>query len=122
MPKFTRDLVIPRELLNEFQVNVRVFDKKRWAGMWPVDARVRHIFEERFPELFASKEFVKNYDLAMVYKGRNLNKDMAKMDLDVSKHEIIPRIIINGIPVPWYILRRMSINHRKFDFVFTPKM
>jgi len=121
MPKFQRDLVIPHELLNEFKVTVREFDKKHWQGIWPVDANIRKIFEKRFPELYADEKFVKNYDLAMVYKGRRLEKDFNKMGFKLEREKIIPRIIINGIPVPWYILRRLDLDYRKFDFVFTPK-
>ena len=121
MPKFQKDLVIPHELLNEFKVTVREFDKKHWQGIWPVDADIRHIFEKRFPELYANEKFVKNFDLAMVYKGRRLDKDLDKLGFKVSRDRLIPRIIINGIPVPWYILRRLDLDHRKFDFVFTPK-
>lgn len=121
MPRFKKDLVIPQELLNEFRVTIRVIDKKHLAGMWPVDARIQKIFHGRFPRLYANENIMKNYDLALVYKGRRLKKDLEKLDLDLNKIRIEEDIIINGIPVPWTILRKLNINHRKFDLIYAPK-
>lgn len=121
MPRFEKDLVIPKELLNEFRVTVRVIDKKHLAGMWPVDARIQKIFQERFPRLYENDSILRNYDLAMVYKGRKLKSDLKKLHLDFEKLKIRDDIIINGIPVPWTILRKLNINHRRFDLIYTPK-
>lgn len=118
---FKKDLVIPREMLNEFRVSVRVIDKKHWIGLWPIDVGMHKIFEKQFPTLYRNESFRKNYDLAMVYKGRNIKSDLSKLKIDVSKTRTYDGTIINGIPVPWYLLRRMELDYKKFDFVFTPK-
>lgn len=122
MAGFEKDLVIPREMLNEFKVSVRVIDKRKWAGMWPVDARIHKLFEHRFPKLYANTTFRENYDLALVHRGKNLKKDIGKLGLELDQSKVFDRVIINGIPVPWTLLKKMDIDHKKFDVVFTPKM
>jgi hypothetical protein len=122
MAGFEKDLVIPREMLNEFRVSVRVIDKRRWIGIWPIDMRIRKIFEQQFPELFRNKNFLENYEMAIVYKGNNLKKDIEKFGFGAIETKIYERMFIRGIPVPWELLRKMHIDHKKFDVMFTPRM
>jgi hypothetical protein len=122
MAGFDKDLVIPREMLNEFKVSIRVIDKRHWQGIWPIDLRIRKVFEQRFPELFKNKYFQENYDMAIVYKGKNLKKDIAKFGFDAIETKVYERIFLRGIPVPWDLLRKLNIDHKKFDVMFTPRM
>jgi hypothetical protein len=47
--------------------------------------------------------------------------DLAKSGLQVIADRIVPDIWLVGIPIPWILLRRAEIDHRKFEIVLTPK-
>ncbi len=124
MPEIKRDLVIPKELLMEFKGSVRVIDRLRWRGIWPVDARVRQRIEEYMTHLRKSELLLNKYDLVLVYKGKEnviSNKYLGLDDMEVK----IVKWPLQGIPVPWKLLRdfvdKAKINPLQYELIYTPK-
>ncbi|HPJ78605.1 MAG: hypothetical protein KA780_02330 [Prolixibacteraceae bacterium] len=116
-----QELKIPYDILKQFQGSVRIVEKLRWRGIWPIDPLMRKRIEEQLPQIRSSATISKNYEWALVYKGRTLEEDLKRLGITEINPVIIKKWLI-GIPVPWRLLQNMKIDYKKFDVVLTPKM
>ena len=73
------------------------------------------------PEIIGNEALANKFDLAIGYKMKPERNDLAKSGLQVIADRIVPDIWLVGIPIPWILLRRAEIDHRKFEIVLTPK-
>ncbi len=116
-----KDILIPKEILNGLQNSVRIIDKKHLAGYWPVEFRQLKQLQKVLPEIIGNEALANKFDLAIGYKMKPERNDLAKSGLQVIADRIVPDIWLVGIPIPWILLRRAEIDHRKFEIVLTPK-
>lgn len=116
-----KDILIPKEILNGLQNSVRIIDKKHLAGYWPVEFRQLKQLQKVLPEIMGNEAIANKFDLAVGYKMKPERNDLAKSGLQVIADRIVPDIWLVGIPIPWILLRRAEIDHRKFEIVLTPK-
>lgn len=120
MPEI-KELKIPVEILKEFKGSTRIIERLRWRGIWPIDQILRHRIEEQLQQLRTSELVKKNYEFALVYKGRNLEADMRVLGISSVNPIIIKKWLV-GIPVPWRYLAKMNLDYKKFDVIMTPKL
>ncbi|HOX74459.1 MAG TPA: hypothetical protein PLB27_07070 [Bacteroidales bacterium] len=116
-----KDILIPKEILNGLQNSVRIIDKRHLAGYWPVEFRQLKQLQKVLPEIIGNEALANKFDLAIGYKMKPERNDLAKSGLQVIADRIVPDIWLVGIPIPWILLRRAEIDHRKFEIVLTPK-
>jgi len=121
MKPVIKDIVVSKEILNLFKNSVRIIDKKHLAGMWPVDIRQLQKLQTLLPKLFMEENIMKRYDIAIAYNGKTIQKDFPKIGLVHIDERIIIPIHTQGIIVPWQLLRKAGIDHKKFNIVLTPK-
>jgi hypothetical protein len=121
MPEIGKDLKIPLDILKEFGGSTRIIEKLKWRGMWPIDARIRQQIEAQIPQIRSNEMVSKQFEYALVYKGKNLEEDMKALGISNVNPLIVKKWLI-GIPVPWRYLLKMKIDYQKFDVVLTPKM
>lgn len=115
------EIKIPLDILTEFRRSARIIEKLQWCGMWPIDARLRHQIEEQLPKIQLNANITKNFEYALLYKGKNLKADMEALGLSNANPSIVKKRLI-GIPIPWRYLSKMKIDPKKFDVVMTPKI
>lgn len=120
MPEILKDVKIPVEILKEFKGSARIIERLKWRGIWPIDERFRHRIEEQLPQL-RNANLSKNYEYALVYKGKNFEADFKNLGLANVNPVIIKKWLV-GIPVPWRYLQKMNIDHQGFEVILTPKM
>lgn len=116
-----QELKIPYDILKQFKGSVRVIEKLRWRGLWPIDQLLRYRIEEQLPQIRSASTIAKNYEWALVYKGKTIEEDLKKLGIAEVNPVMIKKWLI-GIPVPWRLLQNMKIDHQKFDVVLTPRM
>lgn len=123
MPVFDKDLMIPKEFLVEFKNRLKVIDKKQWVGIWVKDVMVRNKVEEFLPAVKANPMLDKQFDLVLVYKGREMKFSNKYFGVPVQE-KIIRRIPLVGIPVPWLrlkeVINQAKINPAEWELVYTP--
>lgn len=118
---FSKDIVIPREILNSLPNSVRIIDKKHLAGMWPVNLSHIRQLQNKLPSLFKDESVMNKFNLAITYKGKAMKTDFSKAGIDLIQDRVLPDILINGIPIPWQFLKKAGIDYRKFEIILTPK-
>lgn len=121
MKHIKRDIVIPKEMLELFKNSIRIIEKNHLAGFWPPDLMELKKLQKSIPELFGNAAIMKKYDVAITYNGKSMKNDFSKMGFDFSNDRIVTDIFIQGIPVPWRLLKNAGIDHKKFNVILTPK-
>lgn len=116
-----KDILIPKEILNGLQNSVRIIDKKHLAGYWPVEFRQLKQLQKVLPAIMENEALANKFDLAVGYKMKPERNDLVKSGLQVIGDRIVHDIWLVGIPIPWLLLRRAGIDHRKFEIILTPK-
>jgi hypothetical protein len=122
MAPINKDLVIPKELIPLFKKNLRIIDKHKLSGFFPPDILQFEKLKKLLPELLGQPQIMQKYDLAIEYKGKSIKADFSKLGIEIHESRIVSNIFINGIPVPWTMLRRAGIDHQKIGLYLTPKM
>lgn len=54
--------------------------------------------------------------------GIKVQKDFSKLGLVSIEDRIVKNIPLCGLLVPWRYLKKVNIDHRKFDLILTPKL
>lgn len=117
-----KDILVPKEILGIFKNSVRIIDKRITAGMWPVEARQFARLRKIVPELFSEANIMNRYNFAVTYTGKKIQNDLVRNGFEFEEKRIIKNIFIYGIPVPWQMLKKAGIDHKKINVILTPKM
>jgi len=117
-----KDLLIPHELLSSFQGNVRVVSLGPTAGIWPIDPGLLKKIFEHYPEMAKSERMKEKYNVAVIYKGKDIKKDIESSGIKVDEARILHNVIIRGIPVPDLFLKDLKIDPAKFELVISEKI
>jgi hypothetical protein len=116
-----KDLVIPHELLSSFEGNIRIFHGNPTAGIWPVDPILLKKVLDHYPELAKSQRIKEHFNVAVVYKGKDIKKDIEKSGIKLEETRIIKDIFIRGIPVPDIFLKDLKLDPAKFEVIIAEK-
>jgi hypothetical protein len=118
----TKDITIPKEVLNLFPNAIRIIDKKHLVGIYPVDPGNLRKLQATIPELFKNEVIKQKFDVAIGYDGKSMKVDFNKLGIPMLPERIVRDIWIHGIPIPWIYLKKAGIDNKKFNFVLVPKV
>jgi len=114
------DVIVSKEILNLFKNSVRIVDKRHLAGIFPINPELLERLRKKLPELF-DESILKKYDIAIGYQGKAMKADFLRFGIDELDKRIVKNIIIQGIPVPWQLLKKANLYDEKFNIYLTPK-
>lgn len=114
-------IVINARVLEKFKGSVRIIDKKYWAGIPAIDAKLLEKLRTKLPQVIGDKEIASMYDFAVVAPTREFSKDFKDLGIKEFSVRIKELKSVRGIPVPWYLLRDAGFDYNKINVILVPK-
>ena len=122
------DVLIPKELLEHFGKRTKIVFRVPLAGIYPLPLKEFGRLVDSIPHVFKNDNVLKTFDVAINMKIKKPTPDIFKipevltLGLDKSKIRLVDDILINGIPVPWQIIKKAGIDHNKVKVLLVPRM
>ena len=121
MDNLKANIVINARILDKFKGSVRIVDKRYWAGIPAIDAKILEKLRAKLPEIVGDKEIAEMYDFAVVAPTREFSKDFKDLGIKEFSVRIKELKSVRGIPVSWHLLKNAGLDYNKINVVLVPK-